>query len=114
MPLLEILLGTGLVAGTVVATLVYLAGVRRGTPFSTRLQSALACGIGCSGSFLVPYAFSQELENLYFRVLKAQAIAVTPREWLAVNVTTGLLIAAVVTPLAFGASRFQRKHPIET
>ncbi len=114
MPLLEILLGTGLVAGAGIAGLVYLDCVWRGLPFTSRLVRALACGGGGFGSFLVPYVFSQELQYLYFQVLKPRSIAAHPREWLTVSLTTGLVLGVVLVGLYFAGSRFQNRKQTET
>lgn len=114
MTLLEILFGTGLVAGGVVAILVYLDCVRRGMPLNSRAVRAIACGGGSFGSFLIPHVFSQELQYLYFQVLKPRPIAVSPREWLSVCLTTGLVIGVLLMGLYFAGSRFQSRKQAET
>jgi len=106
MALLEILLGTGLVVGAVVAGLVYLDCVQRGLPAPTRLAWAFACGGGSFAGFLVPHVFSRELQHLYFQVLKPRPIAVTPREWLWVTLATGLVVGSVLVGLYLVGSRF--------
>lgn len=114
MTLLEILLGTGLVAGVVVAGFVYLDSMRREIPLTSCLVRALACGGGSFGSFLVPYVFSQELQYVYFQVLKPRPIAVHPREWLTVSLMTGLGIGVVLVGLYFAWSRFQSRTQADT
>ena len=114
MTFLEILLGTGLVAGVVVAGLVYLDCVRQEIPLTSRLVRAFACGGGSFGSFLVPHVFSEELQYLYFQVLKPRPIAVHPREWLTVSLTTGLVIGGVLVGLYFAGSRFQSRKQAGT
>ena len=111
--ILEILVGTGLVAGVVVAILVYLDCAWRGMPLISRLVRALACGGGSFGGFLVPHVFSQELTHLYFIELKPRPITVHPREWLAVNLTTGLVIGVVLLGLYFAGSRFLSRKQAE-
>lgn len=111
MTFLEILLGVGLVAGAIVSALVYLDCVRRGMPPASRLVRALVCGGGSFGGFLLPYVFSRELQYLYFQVLKPQPIAVSPREWLSVSLTTGFVIGIVFVSVYFAGSRIQRRKP---
>ena len=105
--LLETLLGVGLVTGVLVTGVVYLDSLRRGVSLPARLRRALACGGGSFGGFLVPHVFSQQLQHLYFQVLKSQPIAGSPREWRSVSLTTGLLIAIGLVGLYFAANHFQ-------
>jgi len=107
MALLATLIVTGLVTGVVVAALVYHDCVRRGLPVASRLLRAGACGGGTFGGFLVPYVFSQELQYVYFQLLKPRPIAVSPREWPLVSLTTGFVSGVVLIGLYFAASRFQ-------
>lgn len=109
MTLLGILLGTGLVAGSGVASLVYLDCVRRGLPVSSCLGGALACGGAGFGGFLVPYVFSRELQYVYFQILKPRPITVSPREWLSVSLTTGFLVGTVLVGLYLAGSRFRSR-----
>ena len=113
MTLLEILLGTGLVAGVAVAGLVYLDCVRRGMPESGRLVRALACGVGSFGGFLVPHVFSRELQYVYFQVVKPRPLTVHPHEWRSVTLTTGLVIGVILVGLYFTGSRLQRRKQAE-
>ena len=114
MTLFEILLGAGLAVGVIVAGLVYLDCVRRELPVPSRLVWALACGGGSFAGFLVPHVFYQELQYLYFQVLKPRPITVHPREWLAVTLTTGFTICAVLVGLYLAGSRFQNWTAAET
>jgi len=112
--LLEILLGAGLVVGAVVAALVDLDCGRRALPARSRLAWTLGCGGGSVAGFLVPYVFYQELTSLYVRVLKPRPITVHSREWLAVALTTGLTICAVLVGLYLAGSRFRNWTAAET
>lgn len=113
MTLLETLLGVGLVTGVLVTGIVYLDSLRRGMSLSTRLRRALACGGGSFGGFLIPHVFSQQLQHLYFQVLKPRPIAGSPREWWSVSLTTGLLIAVGLVALYFAASHLQNRRRVE-
>jgi hypothetical protein len=108
---LEILLGAGLAAGAVASSLVYLDWARRGMPQASRLVPALACGGGSFCGFLLPYVFSRELQYLYFQVLKPQPIAVSPREWLSVGLTAGLVIGIVLVSVYFAGSGVWGRRP---
>lgn len=110
MPLLIILIGVGLVIGVVGAVLVYLDSVRRGLPAASCLVRAVACGGGSFGSFLVPHVFSQELQYVYFQVLKPRPIAVSPREWALVSLMIGFVSGVVFMGLYIVASRFRHSN----
>lgn len=107
MTLLEILFGTGLVVGVIVASFVYRSCSRRKLPVSSRLVRALACGGGCFAGFLVPYVFREELLYLYFQVLKPRPIAVSPYESLVVSLTTGFVLAVVLVVMYFSGVRLR-------
>lgn len=114
MTLLEILLGTGLIVGVGVASLVYLDCLRRGMHLSSRLVRALACGGGAFSSFLIPHIFSEEIRHLYFQVLKPRPIVIHPREWLLVNLTAGFVIGVVLVGLYLTESRFRSRKQADT
>jgi hypothetical protein len=112
--LLEILLGTGLVTGVVVAGPADPDCARRGTPSRGRLVRALGCGGGSFVGFFAPDAFSGQLQRLYFQVLKPRPVAARPREWRDVSLATGLLIGVVLVGLYVVGTRLRTGRRPET
>ena len=86
----------GLVVALIGFGIVYSDTQQRGVSGAKRLLLALGSGIGCVGGFLVPYVFEDRLASTYFELVTRRAIVVSPREWLAVSLATGVLIGAIV------------------
>ena len=92
---LSILSGSGLFVALFVFGGIYLDTGRRELSSAKRLLLATGFGISCFGGFLVPYVYEDQLAYTYFQLIKPRAIAVSPYEWVIVNITTGLLISAI-------------------
>ncbi|WP_338726782.1 hypothetical protein [Haladaptatus sp. DJG-WS-42] len=81
---------------------------RRAVSLNGRLLRAGSVGALSVTGFLVPYVFSTQLQYLYFQILKPRPIAVSPYEWVAVNLTTGLLLAVLFVFFYVAGSRSQK------
>ena len=79
---------------------------RRGFSSARRLLLATGFGLGCFGGFLVPYVYEDHLRYTYFQLIKPRPIAVSPYEWIAVSIGTGLLISAIVGGLYVVGTRY--------
>ena len=80
----------GLLAGPLALVAVYRDAGRRGRSPKGRPSLAVGSAAGCVGAFLLPHASGDELRYVYFGVIKSKTITVSPYEWLAVSVATGL------------------------
>ena len=106
MSLLHLLSVSGVIAASVVSTLVYVDSTRRGLPSSAGRLRALAFGVPSFGGFLVPYVYADHLHYVYFVLIKQHPHVVSPYELLAVNLATGVLICTGVLVLYFLGSRY--------
>ena len=93
---LGILTTAGLLAGLLALVGVYRDAGRRGLSPSGRLSLAVGSAAGCVGAFLLPHAYGDGLRYVYFEVIKSESITVSPYEWLAVSVATGLVGCVLV------------------
>ncbi|EFW94157.1 hypothetical protein ZOD2009_03400 [Haladaptatus paucihalophilus DX253] len=107
----EILFIGGLVVGAAVSSIVYLDCARREIPVKGRLLQTVVFGALSFVGFLVPHVFSSQLRYVYFQVIKPRPVAVSPYEWLAVNLATGFLIGVALLLLYFTGSR---RYPLTT
>lgn len=108
---LGVLAVSGLFVGVLVSAFVHVDTGRRGLSGARRLLLAAGVGVGCLGGFLAPYAFESHLKDAYFRVIKPRPIAVSPVEWLAVSLVTGLLISAIAVGLYLAGVRYGTPEP---
>lgn len=90
-----ILAGSGLLVGLLAAGVVYADAGRRGVARTGRVLVAAGLGTGSLAGFLVPYVFEGPVRTAYFHLLKSRPIAVSPVEWVAVSVATGLLLSVI-------------------
>ncbi|WP_458190560.1 hypothetical protein [Haladaptatus sp. NG-WS-4] len=106
----DLYLGILSVGGLFVALLIfgaiYLDTGRRGLSSAKRLLLATGFGVSCFGGFLVPYAYTDQLQYTYFQIIKPRPVAVSPYEWVTVSIATGLLISAIVGGLYLTGLRY--------
>ncbi|WP_423744088.1 hypothetical protein V5735_14060 (plasmid) [Haladaptatus sp. SPP-AMP-3] len=107
----KILFSGGLVVGAAVSSIVYVDCARRDITIKGRLLQVVGFGGVSFIGFLVPYVFSSQLRYVYFQVIKPRPVAVSPYEWLAVNLATGFLIGVALLLLYFTGSR---RYPLKT
>jgi len=100
----------GLLAGLLALVAVYRDAGRRGLSPRGRLSLAVGSAAGCVGAFLLPHAYGDGLRYVYFEVIKSETITVSPYEWLAVSVATGLLGCVLVGGAYLTGIRY-RSHP---
>jgi hypothetical protein len=100
----------GLLAGLLALVAVYRDAGRRGLSTKGRLSLAVGSAAGCVGAFLLPHAYGDGLGYVYFEVIKSEAITVSPSEWLAVSVATGLSGCVLVGGAYLTGIRY-RSHP---
>lgn len=103
---LTILSVGGLLIGLLVFGTIYVDTSRRGVSGLRRLLLAVGLGISCLGSFLVPYAYEEQLRYTYFQLIKPRPIAVSPYEWMTVSIVTGLLISVIAVGFYFVGTRY--------
>ena len=60
------------------------------------MSLAVGSAAGCVGAFLLPRASGDGLRYVYFEIIKSEVITVSPYEWLAVSVATGLVGCVLV------------------
>ena len=89
----DILRASGLVVGLLVFAAVYWHASQYGIVGGRRLLLATGVGLWCLAGFLVPTVFEEQLQRVYFGVLKPGPIAVSPFEWLFVSLAVGLLLS---------------------
>lgn len=108
---LSILVVGGLLTGLLVFGLVYLDSGRYGVSGSTRLLLAAGFGVSSLCSSLVPYVVEAELRYAYFQFIKSRPIAVSPTEWLAVSIATGLLLSVFMVGIYLLGTRYKLANP---
>ena len=87
---LGILTTVGLLAGPLALVGVYRDAGRRGRSPKGRPSLAVGSAAGCVGGFFFPHASGDGLRYVYFEVVNSKTITVSPYEWPAVSVATGL------------------------